>query len=489
MSITFKTKPFPHQLAEFELSRNLPARALFFEMGLGKSFCAIVNAAHLYAEGKITGMLVVAPSGVHRNWVDAEIPAHMPDDTMADTIALAYNTNKADTRAHQAAVHNLTTRAGFSVLSMSYDGLLTARGKQTVWDFLRRRPSMYVVDEGRRIKNPKAKRTKAVIGSGKFAPYRRLLNGTPISNGPFDLYSQMLFLDADFWKPLGVSSEWGFRNYFGSFKTSYVRVAGGAMREFKELIEYRNLDILKTYLDKAGKRLTKEEVLDLPPKLYSTIKFTLAPAQQAAYDQMVEEYRTVLASGEEVDAELAIVRMLRLQQITSGYLPTPDGREPYEDIGATNPRITTILDLCEDVPHSAIIWCRFRRTIDKLCAALGTDAVRYDGLITDEDEAAEAVRAFQAGEKKFFVSNPAKGGEGLTLHRARTVIRAENSYNLAERLQSDDRAHRIGQKFSVQYIDVCGADTVDERVAECLRKKQDVANIITGDRKLTSWLL
>lgn len=181
--------------------------------------------------------------------------------------------------------------------------------------------------------------------------------------------------------------------------------------------------------------------------------------------------------------------LLRLQQVICGYVPAGelDGRElPLTMIGDTNPRVELLQEVCEDTPHQGIIWARFSKDIDLIMDMLGEDAVRYDGKVT-HDERSVNLEKFTEGKVKWFVSNPAVGGEGLTLTNAQTVIYYNNSFKLTERQQSEDRAHRIGTKTAVLYFDLVCEDTVDEEILDALLNKFNISKLITGDT-LKSWL-
>jgi len=498
----WKTTPFRHQLEEWERSREEPTRAIYWEQGTGKSKLTIDTAAWLYMRGLASGLLVLAPEGVHRNWVTDEVPAHMPD--VVPTTCLAWYSSRAKTRKQQAAAEALLECGGLAVLTMSYDGFCTTRGKALAKAFLTRRRCLYVLDEARRIKTPRTIRTRTVLASARYAPYRRLLDGTPVANGPFDVYSPLKFLEEKFWHRHGLGTFGAMKAYFGVWEDGW---AGG--RRFPRLVSYTRLDQLHKIVDRVATRITKDQAgLDLPPKLYSRVSFELTPAQRRLYDELREGFVAELDSGAEVMAPLAIVRLLRLQQITCGYVPATTAEIPptdagvahlqpelmtfrakLEDIPGGNPRLDTLLGIVEDLPHQAIIWARFRRDIDLICAALTAAKrswVRYDGTVKDK-ERGDAVRSFQQGDAEFFVGNPAAAGEGLTLHAARTVIYYNNSFKLTERLQSEDRAHRIGQVHPVHYVDLVAPDTVDERIVAALQAKMDVAAQVTGD-SLREWL-
>lgn len=516
-----KTKPFRHQAEEFEVSKDLPARAIFWEQGTGKSKITIDTAGHLYASGKIDCVVVVAPSGVHLNWVTDEIPTHMPDWIREELLTHVYSTDRAATKAHQAACERLVSHKGLAFLAITYDSIKTQRAKELLWALLQNRKVLYVADESQRIKTPKAERTQVAVKSAQYAPYRRILSGTPIAQGPFDVFSQVQFLDGDFWKRHELAPFTVFKSHFGIWKKQ--KTSGG--RQFDMLVSYRRLGELNDILGSISSRVTKEDVLDLPPKLYSRRYFEMTSEQRRIYDSLKNEFMALMAGtgpcsncggtgrveyegfegecptcegtgtalGGMVSAQLAIVRLLRLQQVLCGYVPVDtfeEGKEPeLVELEGGNPRLALLADIVEDLPHQFIVFARFRRDIDLIMrkmAELKIEAVRYDGAL-DEDGRAASKKAFQEGRAQAFVANPAVASEGLTLVGAKTVVYYNNSFKLTERLQSEDRAHRIGQTDPVSYIDLACPGTVDISVIDALRNKFDVASQITGDR-LKEWL-
>lgn len=518
----FKTNPFRHQYEEWKFSRELRDRAVLWEQGTGKSWLGIMTGAHLFRVGEIDTIIVVAPNGVHRNWITEEFPKHLPDDVAQQANLFCYHTEKASTKWHQAACKEAISFRGLSIVAMSFDATTTSPimvrdkttgsrrtlwrgGKKFLWDLLSKRRVLYIVDEGRRIKTPKAKRTKTVVGSGKYAEYRRLLNGTPVPNGPFDIYTQLKFLDEEFWAGYGFTTLAAFKSHFGVFKRGEIRAKpkfdsygnllqpGGEQQHFNQLVGYRNLDQLNRILDTVSTRVLKEDVLDLPPKVYTRRTFPLNDKQRAVYNQLREEFFAEVADGKFISAPLAITRMLRFQQIASGFSPTDDG-EPATPLGKTNPRLELVLEICEDLPHKAILWTRFRRTLELLMEALGDKAVRYDGAV-NEDARKRAIDTFGYGDAQFFVANQQSACEGLTLLgnqqedslACKTAIVVEQTFDLAVRQQLEDRNHRIGQKFSVEYIDMVGESTIDAHILKALRRKFDVSCRVTGD-VLKTWL-
>lgn len=492
MSYEFKTKPFSHQQRVFEETRDLPAYGLLWEQGTGKTKPTIDTAGYLYEQGKIDAVLLVAPSGVHRNWVTDEIPTHLPDRLQSVSRCMYWRTPRSRTLWHQDEFKQLLGHKGLAWLCIGYDGFMSEIGKNSVWKFLSRRRCLYILDESHHVKTPKAKRTRSIVRSGHYAPYRRILTGTP-ADKPFDIYSQLRFLDPDLWARRHMATFAAFKQHYGEwFTAAEAREVTGYDPGYDKLLRYKNLEELNEILQGMSDRVLKEDVLDLPPKLYTKRYFDMHPRQQRMYSELHRELELELESGAIVDGTLAIVRLLRLQQIACGYV-VADAAEPVEKIGPNNPRLDLLVEECEVIPHQAIIWCRFRHDVDQIVDALGASAVRYDGAI-DEEEAARSKEIFNAGDAQWLVANPAKGAEGLTLNGAKTSIFYSNSFKLLERLQAEDRNHRIGQDgaqhdigHGVLYMDLCANGTVDEKILQALRDKFDIASQITGD-ELRAWI-
>ena len=490
MRFPYKTEPFPHQREIFEATHDLEAHALFLEMGTGKTKILIDTAAALWFRNEINAVLVLAPKAVAPNWVNDELPTHMPELPYR---AFLWDTAKAGNKGFQAELKKFfeDESGELRVLVMSYDALMTERrkgaakglkkGKEAAQLMLKEHKALLILDESARIKSPDAKRTKRVMAAAPHAKYRRIATGTPVTNSPFDVYTQLKFLDPQVWAKLGCSTFAAFKAMFGVW-IEHVRKDNG--QKFQQLVDYQNIGLLHKEVDRLGSRMLKEDVLDLPEKVYSKREFDMSPAQRKLYDELKKEFMVWLDSGELITAPLAITRMLRLQQITSGYCPTDDGGMVMIE---PNPRLTCLGDVLEDVPHQAIIWAKFHQDIDEICGLIGEDnCVAYDGRTT-QDEREERRNKFLGGEVQFFVANPAAAGEGLTFTNAKTVIYYNTSFKLADRLQSEDRAHRIGQDRSVQYIDIIASGTIDRHIVAALRRKNNLAAQVTGDQ-IKEWI-
>lgn len=479
-SYPHRMPPFKHQLDHLRDHAFDKAWGLLWEQGTAKTKPTIDTACILYQAGEIDGLLVMAPSGVERNWSTDEIPVHINDDVALDTRVQVFLTSKKHTKEHKRQMQALLNHQGLAVLLISYDAFATKEGKETINKFCRRRKTMFVLDEAHNIKAPGAKRTISVLAQGKYAKYRRILTGTPIATGPFDLYSQIKFLDEWFWKNRGIHGAMEYRQFFGKWllRSDFQKIHGYDPG-YDKLIEYKNLDKLGEWLREISDRYVKDDVLDLPPKLYQKARFDLPRDLRSAYETLKEEL--MLEIGDSlITAELPIVKLLRLQQISCNYVPVGDD-EPVYQIMKTNPRLSVMEDIRDNCQNKAIVWCRFRHDVDQVMDLLGPTAVRYDGTV-DDDQAEKNKFAFQKGDARWFVGTAQKGGPGLTLHAAKTVVYYSNSFRLIDRLQSEDRAHRAGMdSHPVNYIDIVANDTVDERIVDNLRSKKDVASDILGD--------
>ncbi len=472
--------PWDHQRKAFLISRDKPAYAYFMEQRTGKTKVFIDNAAWLYREGKVRQALVIAPNSVKTNWVTDELPTHMPEYIPWAAAAWKSSPRKAD----QAALDRVldTSAEEMRWLVMNVEALSTPRGAKAAEDFVKAAPTIVAVDESTRIKTPRSARTMAVVRLRKWAPYRRILTGTPATQGPLDLYSQFAFLDPDI---LGFGNFYGFRNHFA--------IMGGYGG--KVIIAYQKLDHLQALIDPFSFRKTRDECFDIPPKGYQKLVVEMTPEQGRVYSDMRDKMRAEFEGGE-VTATLVLTQMLRLAQIAGGFVPpTPEYQDGAElirrpvarAIPGGNPKIDALVELAGDVQGKMVVWARFRAEIaaaaDALRAAHGDDAVvEFHGGVNDDDRV-KARTAFQdpSSPVRFLVGQTETGGLGINLDQARTIAYLSNGFSLESRLQSEDRASSAAQKHSVAVVDIIAKDTVDVKVVGALRSKRDVSRVITGD--------
>jgi SNF2 family DNA or RNA helicase len=474
----FKNKPFVHQSAYLQRFWQYPTSALFAEMGTGKSFMLINNAAMLYDKGKINAMLIVAPKGVYRNWYRSEIPKHMPEHISYKMACWNPTPRKAE-KMEMDAMFNAVD--DMRILIMNIEAFSTEKGQQFAKVFLRVTDAFMAIDESTTIKTPTAKRTKAIVKIGKDARYRRIATGSPVTKSPLDLYSQCDFLGEDC---LNYSS-------YYAFQARYAVLVERKMptHTFKQVVGYRHLDELKDKLDRFAFRVTKDECLDLPDKIYLRRDVELTSEQKKAYDQMKLMALSVLDEGL-VSTNNALTQLMRLHQIVCGYVKLDDGQE----LDLPNNRLSELMDLLAESDGKVIIWANYRKNIQDIKLAIQkeygmTSVATYYGDTAAEDRQ-DIVDKFSdpKSELRFFVGNPTTGGYGLTLVSSHTVVYFSNSFDLEKRLQSEDRAHRIGQTEKVTYIDLIATNTVDEHIVKALRNKINIASAVLGE-DIKGWLI
>ncbi len=477
MKYPFKTKPYAHQITALERGWKKREFAYFMEMGTGKTKVTLDNTAMLYDAGQIEALLVVAPKGVYRNWSNKEIPEHMP--AHIETKIGIWQSNK--TIKFKKHINELFQPTNdLVVLVINVDALITKDGKHVVETFLRSRPTMMVLDESTLAKNPSAKRTKALIRMGKAAKYRRILTGSPVTNSPLDIYSQCAFLNEGI---LGYASYYGFRNHFAVMRDAYY---GG--RSFKEVVGYQNQDELAEILKEFSYRVTKDECLDLPDKIFQRREFDMLPDQKRVYKQM-SEFALAFLEDTEATATIVITQLLRLHQISCGFFQPDDG----EIQTFPHDRINQLIEIIEEAQGKIIIWANYRHDIfaikERLEKDYGTNSVVTYFGDTSEVDRQTAVTDFQdlGSPVRFFLANSQTGGYGITLTAGSTVVYYSNNYDLEKRIQSEDRAHRIGQEHNVTYVDIVCRDTVDEKIIKALKNKVSLANVVTGD-KWKEWI-
>lgn len=336
-----KTEQFDHQRELYLKHRDDRRFALFWEMGLGKTKVLLDIASHLFLTPidlttsgltpaeidamandrpprRIDCLIVVAPKSVYKNWLGQEIPQHLA----APYVGMAYHTGNAGSyreQTRQLLFMDSTEWVGhLRVLCVSYNSICTARGYEFVRNVATLFRCMIVADESTAIKRHGTQVAKTMKQIGQLCPYRWIATGTPAAQSPFDVHSQIQFLDQDFWRDRGFRSYEAFKTSFGVFKRQNV----GRGRVINQLSRYRDVETLHRLLQSVSSRLLKEDSsVKLPPKLYSLRTFELHPKQRAAYEALTRSLTAELDEGDGfIEAALAIVRMARLLQITSGFV-------------------------------------------------------------------------------------------------------------------------------------------------------------------------
>jgi len=476
MNYKFKTKPYKHQLTALEKSWNKETYAYFMEMGTGKTKVLIDNLAMLYDKGKVDGALIIAPKGVIKTWYEQELPTHLPNHIENKTVLWQSNI----TKSQQEILDSLfKTETSLHILIMNVEAFSTDKGVKFATKFLNSHRTLMAIDESTTIKTPAAKRTKNIIKLGKDSKYRRIMTGSPVTKNPLDLYSQCEFLDP--WL-LNFASYYAFRNRYAEMRTMHLRG-----RSIQVVHAFQNLSELSEKLQSFSYRVLKEDCLDLPPKNFIKRHIVLTPDQKKVYEQMKKEAMATL-NGKVTSTMTVLTQLMRLHQITCGHFTADDGSVQLIDSN----RIKELMNILEETEGKAIIWANYQRDVNQIIKHIVKNygegsVVDYYGL-TPQEERQDNIRKFQNGDEcRFLVGTTQTGGYGITLTKANTVIYYSNGYDLEKRLQSEDRAHRIGQNKNVTYIDIICEKTVDEKIVKALRNKINIASEVLGE-DLKQWI-
>ena len=464
-AFNYKTQPYEHQKQAFGHSRHKEFFGLLMEMGTGKTKVLIDTAFDLHNQGLIDTVLVIAPNGVHRQWVEEQLPVH----ASAEYEAMAYQSGMGVKLAKSWRRLCEQQRPGLTFLTMAYESLVSKPAKDAVQNLLGTKKVLWILDESHKIKNPSAARTKFILKWAYFAAYRRIATGTPLTQSVEDYYTQLKFLSPDI---LAQSSYWAFRNRYCLLQP-IPGAPPGAMR----VSGYRDLLDLRDRIEGSTYEVTKAQCLDLPPKIYRTREVELTSEQQRLYRQLKDLLLAEIEDGTIVTATLAITRMMKLQQVVNGHLTDEEGKTHRME----QRRTAAVLEQLEESPR-AIVWARFREDLFLLRDSL--EANGHDcGLLYGDTPSDERRRLVEPGAVDVLIANPQVAGVGLNLAHWSHAIYYSNSFNAADRWQSEDRTHRIGQGEACVYTDLIAKGTIDRHILRALRDKKNLADSLSSVRE------
>lgn len=460
-----KMEPFKHQLIAWDFIKDRRCAALLMEMGTGKTKTAIdaMNYVWKHKEGQRKGfkILWICPTSVMYNAAK--------EMEMNSSIPLNVSIMKGLKKRRLSCIVEFANSAeSYSqVLILNYEAVRTLEE-----ELIASEPDMVILDESTKIKNPQAQVSKALYKIGKVAKYRYIMTGSPITQSPVDIYSQYKFLDDNI-----------FGKSFTLFKAKYVIFGGW---EGREIIGYRNIDEIKEKIYSIGIRFMKKECLDLPDKVYEKRFYELEGGQKEIYNSMKKDLVAEFGGGL-ITAQAAIVKLLRLSQICSGFvtLDHEPGCKPLPQYLNENPKLKVLEEVLEELEDKkVVVWCRFINEI-KMIEGLLTKIKRpffsFWGE-TKKDQRQNIIEEFNNGKgPTVFIGQIQTGGMGINLTGAHNMVYYSNSYSLQDRLQSEDRCHRSGQRNEVLYIDIIGQKTIEESVLQALKSKHELSSLLTRD--------
>ena len=470
----YKTEPYEHQKNALSQSAEKTEWAYFMEMGTGKTKVTIDNIAYLYLQRKITSVLIIAPKSVYTNW-ESEIEIHMPE-------VLKYKIYKWNIDKPKD-YFKMDESPDLKIFLINVEALSTKRGYQACVDYLLKNKLNFVaLDESTTIKNRSAKRTKNILGLGKVSHIKRILTGSPITKSPLDLFTQCAFLSPQL---LGFHSYLAFRNRYAEMTDIPV----GSGRYISIPKYYKRLDELEEKMKSFATRIRKDQCLDLKPKVRSKRYIELEGDGKKIYERL-KHHALAIVEDSTISFSNKLTEIIKLHQVCNGFTKNDDG----EIMQLHKSKLNALDEILEETDGKVIIWANYLYNIheikDFLTKKYGQDSTVCIYGAVDVEDRQDAVKRIQEDEKtRFLIANPTTGGFGLTLTACNTVIYFSNNYNLEVRMQSEDRAHRLGQKGTVVYIDIVAKGTLDEAIMKSLTSKGQIAAKTLGEEDLKSWLL
>tara|TARA_R110001592_G_scaffold42975_1_gene139394 strand:- start:915 stop:2291 length:1377 start_codon:yes stop_codon:yes gene_type:complete len=448
--------------------------AYFMEMGTGKTKVTIDNIAYLYLQRKINTVLIIAPKSVYTNW-QSEIETHMPD-------VLKYKIFKWNIDKPKD-YFKLTESKDLKIFLINVEALSTKRGYQACVDYLIKNKLNFVaLDESTTIKNRSAKRTKNILALSKVSHIKRILTGSPITKSPLDLFTQCAFLSPEL---LGFQSYLAFRNRYAEMTD--IPVGSGRFISIPKY--YKKLDELEEKMKTFATRIRKDQCLDLKPKVRSKRYIELEGDGKKIYERL-KNHALAIFEDSTISFSNKLTEIIKLHQVCNGFTKNDEG----EIMQLHKSKLNALEEIIQETDGKIIIWANYLYNIheikDFLIEKYGKDStVSIYGDVDVVDRQAAVKRIQEDEHTRFLVANPTTGGFGLTLTACNTVIYFSNNYNLEVRMQSEDRAHRLGQKGTVVYIDIVARGTLDEAIMKSLINKGQIAAKTLGEEDLKSWLL
>jgi SNF2 family DNA or RNA helicase len=477
-----------HQAREFDEHRDDKARALLWTMRTGKSKAVIDKAEYQFAKGNIEGVIVLAPNGIHINWVLNEIPKW--SWPFNEARAFAWETPKRADWDRIAAFNSLCEyRDGIRYLTVNMEALQHPDGQKAIQRFRRSCSNkvMLVISEAHHFGRAGAKRTQIARNIARSAKFITVETGTAILNSPLRAYSIYKIMD-----DLALGPEFAGKAY-EKFVKQYANIvetrpkASGSLaapafrtqRAFKKIEGYKNLDELRDKMAPWSSVVTREDVVGMPPLLRVDRLVVMSEKQRRAYLEMVSRHLVEIET-ETVTAADAGARVQKLQQILNGYVKDGD------DIIDIDPDAPIYDALVEEVlgtyPENSIVWCRYREDIVRVCRRLKLEGIKFlefhGGVPTGKREAIRL--QFQNSTRPIvLVGQPGAGGEGRDFSRAHAVIFFSSTPNAIHVNQAEERGtEKWGHPVTIVRIRTPG--TVDDRNWQIVDGKTDVADDLSG---------
>lgn len=438
---------------------------LLFEMGCGKTLTAIAIAGAGYQMGKIDRLLIVAPTSVVAVW-----PKELKE------YARFKYTCKTLLGEKQQRIKQIDDLLKFpfkalKIAVINYESTWRSEILEKLKEF---DADMVIADESQRIKTYDAAQSKAMHELGDQARYKLILSGTPVQTAAIDIWSQYRFLDKSV-----------FGENFFKFRGRYAIMGGYGN---KKIVGYRDLEGLIKKEHSIAFRVTKDEALDLPEQTFETRRIQFSPKEKSLYERLKKDSYAELDNGGHITATTVLTKLLRLQQLTGGFLVQDEAQKPQLVSRAKLDALTDIIvDYVIGSGKKLVVFARFiaevKAIIDLAAKVLPKDLkqVAIYGDVKKEDRG-DIVKQFQEDPSTvLFVGQIDTAGTGITLTAADTCVYYSKNFNYATYSQSLSRIHRIGQRNCCTYIDLEIEGTIDELISSALSRKEDMAKTVVDN--------
>ena len=436
------------------MSMTSQGAALLMEMGTGKSLTAIAIIGALSQAGRIRRVLVVAPLSILGVWEEEFQKFAAYPYSLA--ILTGSSAKKLDTLRHM-------TGTALQVVVVNYESAWRMEKDLLAWQ-----PDLIIADEGHKIKTHNISASKAMHRLGAAARYRLLLTGTLITNKAIDVFSPFKFLNPSI-----------FGGSFYVFRNRYFDMVGYGNHTpvLKQSMEAE----LTEKIHSISYRATKADCLDLPETTDVIRQVELEPAALRIYKGLVKESYAELYGGE-VTAPNILTRLLRLSQLTGGFIGNDETAAVEQVSCAKLSALEDILDGATMEEQKLVIIARFIPEIHTICKLLEKRNLRYSCITGEVKDRDEQVSQFQNDPAvSVFVGQIATAGLGITLTAASTMVFYSLDYSMSNFEQAKARIHRVGQHNPGTYLYLVARGTVDEKVLESLKSKADLARTLIDD--------
>ena len=458
LQMPIKTVPYRHQEKAFEFVMNRFENpggvALLVEMGCGKTLISIAVSGALFKEGKIKRLLIVCPLSICGVWKE-EFSRFADFDYRLEVLKGTPN-KKAETLT-------LMNGSSLQVAVVNYESVWRLEEQVKDWN-----PDMIICDESHKIKTHNIAASKSLHRLGEKTKYKMILTGTVITNKAIDVFSQYKFLDSNI-----------FGKSFYVFRNRYFDMVGYG--NHTPVLKKGAEDELKRKLHSIAFRATKSECLDLPETTEIVRKIHLEPSAMNTYRRLVRDSFAELKNSE-VTATNILTKILRLSQLTGGFLGDDEGKKVHQ---VSSAKLKALEDIIDDVTESGkklVVMARFISEIKAIEKLLLKKKINYSIVTGGIRNRSEQIEKFQnESDVLIFVVQIATAGLGITLTASSTMVFYSLDYSMSNFEQAKARIHRTGQKENCTYIYLIASNTVDEKILKILREKADLAKTLIDD--------